>query len=182
MTRGRKKTPPPESRFIGVGAIVVSVIAVPFLVCYIAGWSWGFLFLLPLVLYMLHKTYGLLLLFAAWSRWHNSQVVGILILSDSPIWRQYIEREWIPRLGDKVIILNWSNRKSWSRSLPVRLFRYFCAPGDNFNFNPALILLRGIKHPYIYRYYYAFHDAKHGRPGVLHGLEGHMFSQLAAGS
>ncbi len=177
MSRGRKRTPPAESRFVSWGAVCVSVLALPFIVCYLAGWWWGVVFLLPAILYVLYKIYGLLLLLAAWWRWRDSPVVGILVLSDSPIWKDHIDREWITRLSDRVVILNWSERRSWTRSLPVCLFNYFCARQENFN--PALILLRGIRHPYVYRYYYAFHDAKHGHPEVLQSLEADMFGRVA---
>ena len=178
MPRARKRTPPPESRFIGAGALCVGVVSIPFFACYALGWWWSVAFLIPLLCYVLHKVYGLLLLAAAWWRWRRSPVAGILVLSDSPNWKEYIEREWVPRLGERVIALDWSARKSWSRSLPVRLFKYFLISGDNFNFNPAVILLRGLRHPYVYRYYYAFHDAKHGRPEILQQLEAHMFSEF----
>ncbi|UCD30577.1 MAG: hypothetical protein JSV03_08960 [Planctomycetota bacterium] len=185
----RKHTPSPEARFFGVGGIIVCVFSAPFIVLYFTLGSWWMLIaLLPLCLYIWHTLYGLLLLIAARWRWHSSSVQAVLITSDSPNWKNYIEKEWLPRLKDKVIILNWSQRKSWPRSLETRLFNYFCLTehqillfivGEkNQNFNPALILLRGLHYPYVYRFYHAFLDAKHGRTEVLQKLESHMYAQF----
>jgi hypothetical protein len=147
---GSKVTPPPESRFFGGGAIVVGIASAPFLAWYlISGWWWTLLLLLPLVLYLAYTLYGLLLLIAAWFRWHGSPIRGLLILSESPNWKDYIEEHWVPRLRDGVVILNWSERKTWSRSLPNRLFYHFCCVwSENRNFNPAVILFRGLKYHY----------------------------------
>ena len=179
---GSKVTPSPESRFLGGGAIVVGITSAPFLAWYpISGW-WLLFLLLPLVLYLAYTLYGLLLLIAAWFRWQGSPVRGLLILSDSPSWKNYLEERWLPRLRDGVVILNWSERKTWPRSLPSRLFYHFCCIwNENRNFNPAVILFRGLRYPYVYRYYYAFRDAKHGRPEALHELEAHMFREFSKG-
>jgi hypothetical protein len=121
---------------------------------------------------------------AARRRWRGTRVRGILVYSDSPNWRDYVEKNWIPELKDRVVVLNWSERKSWPRSLPVRLFNFFCLEnwfivvGPGTNFNPALVLLRGLRHPFVYRYYYAFRDAKHGNMEALRKLETHMFAQF----
>ncbi len=178
---GNKVTPPPESRFFGGGAIVVGIASAPLVAWYlISGWLCTLFLLLPLVLYLAYTLYGLLLLIAAWSRWHGSPVRGLLILSNSPRWKDYIEERWLPRLRDGVVILNWSERKTWSRSLPRRLFYRFCYVwSENRNFNPAVILFRGLRYPYVYRYYYAFRDAKRGHPEALHELETHMFREFS---
>jgi hypothetical protein len=122
--------------------------------------------------------YGVLLLLAAWWRWRGSPIRGILVTSDSPHWQKYIEEQWLPRLGEHVVILNWSERGSWRNRLEVRIFRRFGIGDDNFNFNPLMIYFRGLGYPLIYRYYFAFRDAKHGNREALERLEGHMFAQM----
>jgi len=174
----RKQTPAPESRFIGGGAFFILLLSAPVIIVYvISGWWWLVFFLLPLLLYLLHKVYGLLLLMFALFLWRSSPIRAVLVYSDSPNWKEYIESEWLPRLGEQVVILNWSQRNNWQRSLPVLLFHYFCLNEDT-NFNPSLILLRGIKYPHVYRYFYAFRDAKHGHPQALKRLETHMYREL----
>lgn len=179
---GRRATPAPQSRFLGPGAIVVGIISAPFLAWHlIFGSWWPLFFLFPLYFYILHKLYGLLLLVAAWVRWFGGPVRGILVFSESPNWKEYVEKEWLSRLGARVVVLNWSNRRSWWPTLPVLVFHYFCCGQEQDNFNPAVILFRGIKYPYVYRYFYAFRDAKHGRPETLHQLETHMYAAFAKG-
>jgi hypothetical protein len=175
----RKPTPPPESRFVEDGGVFALIWSAPFIVLYLVFGKWWFLlFTFPLVLYAVHLIYGVLLLFAGWLRWHETPVRGILILSDSPNWGTYIEENWLPRLSEKVVVLNWSEWRKWRASLPVRIFRYFGEGGDNFNFNPALILFQGLRYPLVYRYYYAFLDAKHDNVEALQRLELLMFEQL----
>ena len=46
------------------------------------------------------------------------------------------------------------------------------------NFNPAVLVLRGLKRPLVYRFYYAFQHAKHGRTDYLERLERDLFEHL----
>ncbi len=182
---GRRETPPPEGRFIGAGAVFALVLSAPAIVLLLIHRSpWLGIGLLPLAFYALHKIYGLLLLLAAWFRWRNTPVRGVLVYSDSPNWKLYIESSWFPALADRVAILNWSQSKSWDKSLSVRLFWFFCAgrwwfyENVQHNINPALILLRGLRYPRVYRYYQAFRDMKHGHPEALRRLEDRMFADI----
>ena len=178
-----KPTPPPESRFISLGAVVASVWSAPFLLLSVGFGKWWFLILaLPLALYLIYLIHGWLLLIWAWWRWHGTSVRGILVLSDSPNWKPYIEEQWLPRLGETIVVMNWSERSKWRSSLPFWLVRRFGTAYDNFNFNPMFILFRGLRYPFVYRYFYAFRDAKHGNMDALHRLEEHMFGQLEASS
>ena len=175
----RRSTPQPESRFIGGGGVVAAAWSVFFVLLWLVFDMWWFIvFALPLVLYGLYLLQGFGLLVAAWWRWRGSSIRGILVFSDSPNWKPYIEEHWVPRLEGMVVPLNWSQRKAWPRSLPVRIFRRFGLSDDNSNFNPSLILFRGVRHPFVYRYFYAFRDAKHGRSEALRRLEEHMFGQF----
>lgn len=78
------------------------------------------------------------------------------------------------------MILNWSQRKEWRFSLPLWIVRRFGLADDNYNFNPMAILFRGLRYPFVYRYFYAFRDAKHGNMEALHRLEEHMFTETDA--
>ena len=72
-------------------------------------------------------------------------------------------------------MLNWTKRADWRNSLEVRLFIHFIR--SRRNFNPAVLVLRGMKRPMVYRFYYAFRDAKNGRRDYLIELEQEMFQQ-----
>ena len=157
--------------------------AVPFVLLSVGFGRWWLMVLaLPLALYLVYLLQGLLLLLAAWWRWHGTAILGILVLSDSPNWKPYIEEHWLPRLEPTMVVLNWSERSKWRSSLPVWIVRRFGTADDNFNFNPMLILFRGLRYPFIYRYFFAFRDAKHGNMDALRKLEEHMFTQLEASS
>jgi hypothetical protein len=60
--------------------------------------------------------------------------------------------------------------------LAVCVFRHFC--GTHWNHNPAVVVFRGLKQPYVYRFYEAFAQVKAGRPQYLEGLEADMFEAM----
>jgi hypothetical protein len=174
-----KPTPEPVSGFIGGGGIVALAWSTPFILLgLLAGQRWALILALPLVLYLLYLLHGMMLLVGAWICWRGTPVKGILVWSDSPIWRAYIEQTWLPYIAEHVVLLNWSERKRWRWSLAVLIHRRFGIGDDNFNYNPMLIIFRGLRYPYVYRYFHAFRDAKHGNTAALRKLEGHMFDQL----
>jgi hypothetical protein len=70
-----------------------------------------------------------------------------------------------------------SERQRWTRTLEVRVFRHFC--GESLNFNPAVVVFRDYREPLVFRFYYAFHEAKVGRTRYLEELENRMFEALA---
>jgi hypothetical protein len=92
------------------------------------------------------------------------------------VWQDHIAREWLPRLDPVSVRLNWSERNQWPDTLEVRLFRRFCLAEHNFN--PAVLVVRGLRAPLVFRFYYAFHEAKHGNPQYLKELETELFRVL----
>ena len=182
---GRRQIPQPEGPFIGtdtVFVLVVSALAVILLLIFRTPWL--AITLLPLAFWTQYKAYGLVLLLRARSRWRNTPICGILVYSDSPNWKEYIESSWLSAIAGRVVVLNWSERKSWDKSLPVRLFRYYVTGrwGDyeirQKDINPAFILFRGLRYPHVYRYHQAFRDRKHGHPEALRQLEDRMFAEI----
>jgi hypothetical protein len=67
---------------------------------------------------------GLFLYLAVWCCWCARGSYVLLIYSHSPMWRDYVEDQILPRLGERAVVLNWSSRKRWRRTLPVLVFRY----------------------------------------------------------
>ena len=45
-------------------------------------------------------------------------------------------------------------RSDWRSSLPFWIVRRLGTADDNFNFNPMLILFRGLRYPFVYRYFF----------------------------
>lgn len=132
---------------------------------------------LIVVAYALARSaYGVGLLVAARVAWAPRGIRGLMVHSRSPVWEMHIRTSWVPLFGQRVASLNWSERASWRSSLAVRLFNHFCRRDRNFN--PAVLVFRGLRRPLVFRFFYAFHEAADGRPQYLQELEGEMLGAL----
>lgn len=100
----------------------------------------------------------------------------LVVYSESPTWQRHIEEVWLPRVGDQAVTLNWSARATWTHSLEVRVFKRFV--DGRRNYNPAVLVFRGLRQPGVYRFYYAFQEAKHGRTEYTESLEAELFQEL----
>lgn len=105
----------------------------------------------------LYLLWGLFLYSVIWLTWTRRRV--LFVYSNSPIWKEYMEREILPYIQDRAVILNWSERKRWKPSLAVLAFRYF---GGDRNFNPIGMVFRPFRFVKIYRFFEAFKEFKHG--------------------
>jgi hypothetical protein len=133
----------------------------------------------PLAIILSRYLYGLALLAGVhwtWTRWGRRCLV---VYSDSPAWADHIQKAWLPRIGEAAVVLNWSGRASWRSSLAVRVFRRFGA--GRRNFNPVVVVFRGLRQPHVFRFFYAFRQADAGRREYLERLETQMFEALDAG-
>ncbi len=89
-----------------------------------------------------------------------------------------MERNWLSRLADHAMVLNWSDRASWKGrwSFAVWVFRHW-APGDNFN--PTAIIFPPFRPAKRVGCYYAFRDWKHGNQQALQDAEKQLFTYLS---
>jgi hypothetical protein len=136
-------------------------------------------------------------------RWPGKK--GVLVYSNSPHWQAYIETQWMPRLGDRLVVLKWSERTTWNERHPfeARLFRRF---GGDREFNPLAVVfvkrprratfhewLRGIRQldpagmlaPCVsnvkaIRFWQPFRDFKHGKDRALRAADHELFTVLEA--
>jgi len=109
----------------------------------------------------------------------EQEQLGLLVYSDSPLWKSRIEEEWLPRFGSRIAVLNWSERRDWDSTDPlVRLF--YGALDLNEDFSPAVILLRDQRRPLLFRFYSAFKHAQFGRDEDLRRMERQMFGMIHA--
>ena len=133
--------------------------------------------LLPVVAValLLWLTSALLLLSVVWLTWCPKRRYAVVVYSNSPVWQEYFEREVIPRLGERAIVLNWSDRKSWPLSLPVILVQVF---GGSREFNPMAIVFEPLLWPRRFRFYKAFRSFKHGHPEDVEKLRLEFFRLL----
>jgi len=118
---------------------------------------------------------ALLLLSVVWLTWCPRRRYALVVYSSSPIWQEYFETQVLPRLGERAVVLNWSERKRWTFSLPVMLFRVF---GGTREFNPIAIVFQQLRWPLRFRFYRAFRSFKHGQPEDVERLRLEFFRLL----
>ena len=128
----------------------------------------------------------------AYDRWHKSQAVArfrkvwgtqgkdlLLVYSDSPHWRGYVEDTWLSRWGRRAVVLNWSERSTWGKHPPtaeVDLFRAFAGERE---FNPLAIVVPPSGKVRVVRFWRAFRGQKHGKPELLKAAEAELQGHLA---
>ena len=125
-----------------------------------------------------HAVKEVALYLIVWFWWigHNRQRT-IFVYSDSPNWKEYIDRVILPRLPENSVVLNWSYRGQWSEfAVPVLLFRTFAGSRE---FNPIGLVFERFDLVARYRFWQPFRDLKHGRPAALRGLEERFFTHVA---
>lgn len=120
--------------------------------------------------------YRAVLYLAIWLTWLPMGKDVLLVYSDSPIWRDYMTNEIMPLVQDRAIVLNWSERKTWSSwSLAVRAHRIF---GGEREFNPLVILFRPFRFAKTLRFWPAFKESKHGHPEAVFALREELVRNL----
>ena len=115
----------------------------------------------PLIVLMLLGSVvtAILVHVAAWSLWCSRGKYVLLVYSDSTIWKSYFESDLIPRIRDKTVTLNWSQRRRWRPSLATLAFRRY---GGRTRFNPVAFVFRPYRPVKTIRYYSAFKEYKRG--------------------
>lgn len=115
------------------------------------------------------------LLLIVWTRWLPYGKRALLIYSNSPVWQSYFEEKIIPVLARGAVVLNWSERKQWKRSVAVMLFRVFAPRRE---FNPMVMVFRPYRGPLRFRFYEAFRAYKHGRTHEVEKTRLQLFEAL----
>jgi hypothetical protein len=97
----------------------------------------------------------------------------LLVYSNSPHWQRYIEETWIPRWGQRAVVLNWSERSTWGRRprSEVALFRAFAGYRE---FNPLGIVVPAAGPVRVVRFWRAFREFKHGKSASLQAAEAEL--------
>jgi hypothetical protein len=134
------------------------------------------LIVLALALYL---GYGLVLLFAIWLRWLPRGKRLLFVYSDSPLWKEHLQAQLLPRLEPQAFVLNWSQRRQWPRgSLPVLAFAYF---GGHREFNPLAVVFAPGRLPKVFRFWRPFQALKHGDAAPLARMEAELLEWLQSG-
>lgn len=120
--------------------------------------------LLPLLL-LTYAIYSAILYAVVWLTWCVRGRHVLLVYSNSPNWQGYIETELIPNLPPNTIVLNWSERRTWSEySLAVPVFRHF---GGSREFNPIVLVFTPFRWTRTFRFWQAFCAHKRGESALL---------------
>jgi hypothetical protein len=91
----------------------------------------------------------------------------LIVYSASPHWQPYIDRNWIARWQDRVVVLNRS-APDWQARPETPLWRHLTGSS---NHTPVAIIVPARGRPSLVRFYSAFQDFKHGKVAALHAQE-----------
>jgi hypothetical protein len=141
-------------------------------------WIWPLLLVfLPLVAiaFVFWLAAAIALQIIVWTVWCSRGRYALVVYSHSPIWREYFERHVLPAVGTRGVVLNWSERKQWSYSLPVALFRFFAGGRE---FNPLAVVFQPLAWPRRFRFYGPFQAFKHGRPQEVEDMRRDLLKLL----
>lgn len=136
-----------------------------------------FIVFLPLIIVALtlHLLAGLFLHIAICCCWCSRGRDVLFVYSDSPIWHDYVEGHILPRLGERAVVLNWSHRGRWRRTLSVFAFRYF---GGYRSYNPMAVVFRPFRFARRFRFYEPFREFKHGKTEAVAKMERELYDLL----
>jgi hypothetical protein len=133
---------------------------------------------LPLALFAVanHLVYRALLYLLVWALWLPKGKDILFVYSDSPIWHEYMATQVLPLVQERSVVLNWSERKKWSRwSLGVAVFHHFGGAGD---FNPLIVLFQPLRVARVFRFWSAFKDWKRGYKEPVERLRQELSASL----
>lgn len=99
---------------------------------------------------------------------------ALLIYSDSPVWQPRIEETWLPRFGDRALVLNWTEAHAGGGLSPVQRLLTMWAPPRNVQ--PVAIVFPGILRTRQLGFYDAFRDWKNGDESALRRAEEELFA------
>jgi hypothetical protein len=127
--------------------VVIAIASVPLLI------AAAIIYLIALVVGVI----GLLLI--TWGVAIARGTYIVVVYSNSPHWQTYFERQVLPAVQGRAVVLNWSERRRWRWSLAVALFRVF---GGSRNFNPLALIVRPFRWPRALRFFQPFRTRRVG--------------------
>ena len=131
---------------------------------------------LALISVMLWLAHRILVYLLIWALWLPKGKDILFVSSDSPIWHEYMTIQVLPRVQERAIVLNWSERNKWSSlSFRVHVFRCF---GGSREFNPLIVWFRPFQRARIYRFWSAFKDWKRGYQDPIQRMTQELFTSL----
>jgi hypothetical protein len=138
----------------------------------------AFLFGLGAMIALINFLYKLWFRFRFWLRYRSCGKFILFVYSDSPIWKEYIEANILPRIGRHAVTLNWSERKRWTAENPFEQ-KVFQSWAGYKEYNPVAIILRPKGKVKVIRFLQAFRDYKHGKEDRLKKAEQDLFKEVS---
>jgi len=139
------------------------------------------------------------LLWGAWLglrvrwQWYPKGKHLLFVYSDSPNWKDYIKANILPRIQERAVVINWSERSRWDwkqKPLEVQVFRHWAGVSrysfkgrvkwDGDEFNPIAITFIPWWKRKVFKFWQPFKDFKHGKERPLKQLEAQLFELLKA--
>ncbi|MDD5750645.1 MAG: hypothetical protein PHU56_03290 [Candidatus Pacebacteria bacterium] len=124
------------------------------------------------------------------SEWLPQNRFILFVYSDKQLWKEYAEKNIIPKIESRAAILNWSQRREWidSDSLEVRLFKNFqwgrewiwaknIRMGGQ-EYNHIAIVFKPWNKPKTINFWKAFKDYEFGKKEGLETAKNELLSYL----
>jgi hypothetical protein len=147
-----------------------------------ADWGrWDVVLAVPAALTAGYWLHGRLLLLAAALRLRARGIRAIVVTSSSPKWQDHVRDVWTPRLSAHAVMLDASERprpRDVAAAVAHRFAGYEGPRGVPLLHAPVVVVLRGLRHPLVFKFEGAFQRAKHGDRRQLEELERQLFSSL----
>jgi len=137
-----------------------------------------------------HLFYGLWLGLLVKKQWYPQGKKLLFVYSNSPNWQEYIEQNIFPKLSEKAMIINWSERNTWDfgKTLETKVFKHwtgstrFWEKGkkkwSGTDFNPIAITFMPWWRIRVFRFWQAFKEHKHGKDRLLKKTETDLFKTI----
>ena len=111
-------------------------------------------------------------------KWGSEGKNILLVYSESPNWKDYIEREIIPKLSPYAVSLNYSRRAEWKHKEPLeaKVWKQWSGARE---FNPMAIVIPDRGKVKTVRFHQAFRDYKHGKDHLLRQKEAELLSLIS---
>jgi len=114
----------------------------------------------------------------AWWSWWNPRGRDILfVYSDRPLWKNYIETHILPRIQNRALIVNLSERK---RSRLASMYNVFRQLGVHDESLPHALVFRPFRRTRVFRFWKPFRHLKAGRAETLQHIEAEFFDLVKA--
>ena len=175
ISEGAKKELSTTKKFFAAALVIVLILLIPLiaLVGVVAGIVW--------------LVQGAWLGLRVRLQWCPRGKYLLFVYSNSRIWKDYIESNILPKIGDRAVVMNWSERSQWDWKRPpleVEVFRHWAGVRryflrgkrrwDGHEFNPIAITFIPWWRRRVFRFWQPFKDFKHGKEQPLKRLEGQL--------